>query len=173
MGAAVVNGGDLDVQMIVAAIELLVLDTDIREMDLLVEIRELMFTSPICNLLRDSIGAAATLVAVTIVLVQPPLIRPFEFVVEDNTLDTGVTLDEALRGTQIGSVSVLISPWSRRCRRSPDRGSAARPPWSRRSRAETTRNAPTVDSVRVSDLAGRMRARAHHGRSRVQARVED
>jgi hypothetical protein len=108
MGTAVVNGDDLDVQMIVVAIELVVLDTGIREMDVLVEIREFTFTGPICNLLGGSIGAAAGIVAVTIVLVQPPLILPFEFVVEHNALDAGVTLGEALRGTQIGSVNLRI-----------------------------------------------------------------
>jgi hypothetical protein len=63
----------------------------------------------------------------------------------------------------------LTSPCSRRCLRSPLRGSAERSLWSRRSRAQTTRNDPTVASVRDSDprsVYARSRASWTSSRSR-------
>ena len=50
-----------------------------------------------------------------------------------------------------GNGTVRMSPCSRRCRRSPLRGSADRPSWSRKSRDDTTRNVPTMLSVRDSE----------------------
>jgi len=51
MGAAIVRGDDLDVLALPAAIRLLVLDADVGEVDLVIEVRQVVFVRPFANLI--------------------------------------------------------------------------------------------------------------------------
>ena len=50
------DGDDLDIFVVAAAVDLLVFDPEIGEMDLLVEVRQVMFERPVFDLPRVAIG---------------------------------------------------------------------------------------------------------------------
>jgi hypothetical protein len=54
MGATVLRGDDLDVLGLTAAIRLLVLDADVGEVDLVIEVRQVVFVRPFANLVGRS-----------------------------------------------------------------------------------------------------------------------
>jgi hypothetical protein len=58
VAAPVVDGRDLDVPMIPAAIGLFVLDAQVGEMDLVAEVREVVVVRPFLDLVRFAIGAS-------------------------------------------------------------------------------------------------------------------
>jgi hypothetical protein len=200
VGTAIVRCDDLDVLALPAAIRLLVLDADVGEVDLVIEVRQVVFVRPFANLIGRAIRMAVVVVLL-VALVEPALVLALQLVVEDDALDVRVALQKTFLGLFVRAIDlevvfelpfspqtrverllvvpidvrwlsrrlrpslvrltawsrypttrvVSINPCSRRCRRSPDRGSAGLPSWSRRSRLETTRNAPTVASVRDSE----------------------
>ena len=84
VGAAVVAGDDLDVLMPRAAVAVLVLDPGIRELDVPVVVRQLVFPRPPCNLLGLAVRPAVAVLLAAIALVQEPLIVALELVVEDD-----------------------------------------------------------------------------------------
>jgi hypothetical protein len=94
MGPAVVRGNYLDVLVIPAPIRFLVFDPHIREMDLVVEVRQVVFIRPFTNLRCRPIGMAVVVVVVLVALVEPTLILALELVVEDDTFDVDAALEE-------------------------------------------------------------------------------
>jgi hypothetical protein len=101
-----VDGDDLDVLMVPAAVDLLVFDTQVGEMDLLVEVRQVVFERPIFDLPRVAIGVAVVVLALLVARVQPLLILALELVVEDHALDARVAFLEALRDAQVGLIDL-------------------------------------------------------------------
>ena len=108
MGAAIVDGQDLDVLMEVASIGLLVLDSQIREVDLVIEVGKVMRSGPGANLILGSIRMAVIVVAVAIVLVQPFLIVLLELVVEDDSVDPRTAFMKNLSGIQVGVENLRV-----------------------------------------------------------------
>jgi hypothetical protein len=86
-GPAVVDGGDLDVLMVPASVELLVLDAHVGEMDLLVEVGQVVFKRPGLNLVLVAVGVSIGILSVPIALMQPPLVLTLELVVQDHSIN--------------------------------------------------------------------------------------
>ena len=108
MGAAIVRRDDLDVLALPAAVRLLILDSDIREVDLVVEVRQVMFVCPLANLIRRAIGVAVVVVAVAVVLVKPALILALELVVEDDAIDVRAALLEPRLGLFVRAIDLDV-----------------------------------------------------------------
>jgi len=102
------DGHDLDVDVVPAPANLLVLDAQIWEVHLLVEVKQVVFERPLFYLPRVAVGVAVVVVSLTIPLVQPLLIFPLELVVEDDPIDTGVALREAFRFAKVGPADVSV-----------------------------------------------------------------
>ena len=108
VGASIMDGDDLDVLVVAAAVDLLVFDPQVGEMDLLVEVREVVFERPFLDLPRVAIRVAVVVVAVPIALVQPLLVLALELVVQDDAFDVRVALVQALRDAQIRLVDLGV-----------------------------------------------------------------
>ena len=65
MSAAIVDGQDLDVLALAAPVQLFVFDSQIREVDLIVEVRQVVFCGPGANLIVGAIRVAVVVVAVS------------------------------------------------------------------------------------------------------------
>jgi hypothetical protein len=91
------DGHDFDVNVVPPPILVLVLDAGIREMDLLVEVRQVVLASPCLNLVWVSIGMAVVVVSVAITLVEPLLVVALELVVQNDALDSRTALLQTLR----------------------------------------------------------------------------
>jgi hypothetical protein len=77
-------------------------------MDLVVEVRQVVFGRPDPNLLLGPIVVPVVVVTIAVVVVQPFLIVALELVVEDDPLDSRATLVQALSGFQIGAVDLGV-----------------------------------------------------------------
>jgi len=82
--AAVVAGNDLEILMSRATVPVLVLDAGIREPDVPIVVRQLVFPRPPCNLFRLTVRPAVTVLLASVALVQEALIVTLQFVVEDD-----------------------------------------------------------------------------------------
>ena len=91
------DGDDLNVLAVAAAVDLLVFNPQVGEMDLLVEVRQVVFKCPVFDLARVAIGVAVVVLALMIMLVQPLLVLALELVVQHDSFDACVTLFQALR----------------------------------------------------------------------------
>jgi hypothetical protein len=67
-------------------------------MDLVIEVREVVFVRPFLDLVRLAIGPAIRIVAVPISLVEPLLVLTLELVVEFDAVNACAALREASRG---------------------------------------------------------------------------
>ncbi|MBA2304164.1 MAG: hypothetical protein H0W08_16235 [Acidobacteria bacterium] len=56
-------------------------------MNLIVEVRQVVFSGPGANLILGPIRMTIVVITVTIVLVQPLLIVPLQLIVEDDSVD--------------------------------------------------------------------------------------
>jgi len=81
--AAVMDGHNLDVLVIVAAVNVLVFDAEIGEVNLVVEVGKVVRRRPFFDLVLVAIGPSVTAIA----LVQPLLVFALELVVEDDSFD--------------------------------------------------------------------------------------
>jgi hypothetical protein len=102
------NGEHLDVLMIAAPVYVLVLDSNVRKMDLVIEVRQVMVGRPRANLVLGSIRMPVVVVALAVVLMKPLLIVALQLVVEDDAIDAGALLFQALRGVQIRVIDLRI-----------------------------------------------------------------
>jgi hypothetical protein len=126
MGAAIVDGHDLDVQVIPAAVGILVVDAGIREVHLLVEVRQVVLTSPFLDFVLVTVEVAVVVGAVAIALVQPFLVLTLELVVENDAINPRAPLFQVCRFAFERAID-LESRSSSRSRVSPRRTSAAPP----------------------------------------------
>ena len=108
VGAAVVDGRDLDVLLARAPVDVLVLDAHVGEVDLLVEVRQVVFDRPRGNLLGIPVGAAVTVGAAAIPLLQEALVLALELVVEDDAPNAIAALGEAVGGLQVGAIDLDV-----------------------------------------------------------------
>ena len=108
MRAAVVLRGDFDVLVVPSAIRFLVLNAKVREMDLLIEVREVVFACPTFDFLCRPVRVTVIVVAVPIALVQPGLVLALQLVVEDHALDVRAPLLKAFCFTLIGTIDLDV-----------------------------------------------------------------
>ena len=76
----------LDVAVFQPVIDL-VLDAQVGKVDLVLEVREVMFERPLTDFVGRPIGVAVVVVTVPITLVEPLLVLTLELVVEDDAFD--------------------------------------------------------------------------------------
>jgi hypothetical protein len=108
MSTAIVRRCDLDVLAAPPAIRLLILDSSVREVHLVVEVRQVMFLCPLADLIWRSIRVSVVVVVVSIALVKPALVLALELVVEHDAIDARAALDKALFGLFVGAVDLDI-----------------------------------------------------------------
>ena len=65
-------------------------------MDLLVEVRQVVFERPVFDLARVTIGMTVVVLPLSVALVEPLLVFPLELVVQDDALDLCVACIESL-----------------------------------------------------------------------------
>jgi hypothetical protein len=168
---------DLDVIVVPAAVHFLILDAQVRKVDLIVEVRQVVLERPDPDLFVSPIRMSVVVGAVAVPFVKPGLVVTLELVIEDDSIDACAALRETLCvafvrpidlevvftlslafetvperltapwsrsrrcssrlrpsfvsatacSREPGTRTVVIRPCSRRCRRSPERGSAPRP----------------------------------------------
>jgi hypothetical protein len=108
MGAAIVRGDDLDVFALPAAIGLLVLDADVGEVDLVIEVRQVVFVRPFANLIGRAIRMAVEVVVVLVPLVEPALVLALQLVVEDDALDVRPAVQETVLGLFVRAIDLKV-----------------------------------------------------------------
>jgi hypothetical protein len=108
MRPAVVHGGDLDVQLPSAAVQVLVLDAHVREVHLIIEVRQVVRPRPGFDLDRVSVRPSVALAAVPIAFLEEALILPLQLVVEDDALDAGIGCVQPLSGFEKGVIDLRV-----------------------------------------------------------------
>jgi len=108
-----VDGQDLDVLVVVTAVDVLVLDAEIGELDVPVEVGQAVVVRPVANLVLAAIGPALGVRPTPVALVQPLLVLTLELVVQDDPIDACTALLEPLRLAQIGAIDLCVVPISR------------------------------------------------------------
>ncbi len=78
MRAAVMLGRHLDVLPADVAVGVLILDANVREMDLLVEVRQAVLARPLFDLFRCAVGPAVAVAVAAIALLQEALVLAFQ-----------------------------------------------------------------------------------------------
>src|SRR6185436_15182808 len=90
------------------AINLLVLDPQIRKMDLFIEIRQLVFGRPFFNFSNLPMRATIEVFALSVALVQPPLVLALQVVVQEDAVDTCAAFAEAICDSQVGLINLRV-----------------------------------------------------------------
>jgi hypothetical protein len=101
VGAAVVNGEHLNVLVIAATVSVFVLEPKVGEVDLIIEVRQVMFQCPRADFLVEAIGMPVVVVALCIVLVQPLLIVPLQLVIENDAVNSRALFVEVVRCVEV------------------------------------------------------------------------
>ena len=89
MGAAVVRRKELDVLVKLSAIEL-VLDSVVGEMNLVVEVRQIVFARPVTDLVLVATRSAVAVRATAVGLLQELLVLALQVLFEDDASDLKV-----------------------------------------------------------------------------------
>jgi len=92
VGTAVVRRDDFNVLAIPAAVRLLIFDADVREMDLLIEVGQVVLERPLTDFLGGAIGVTIVVVPLPVTFVEPLLLIALELVVEDYPVDAHTAL---------------------------------------------------------------------------------
>jgi hypothetical protein len=100
-------GHHLDVLVMLAAIEH-VLDAEVGEMDVVAEVRQVVFGGPALDVARVAIGPPIAVGATAIGFLEPILILTFEFLVEDDTPNVGALLAKALRFAEVSAIQLRV-----------------------------------------------------------------
>src|SRR5439155_5769271 len=119
VSSPIVRRDDLNVLALPAPVRLLVLDADVGEMNLVIEVRKVVFVGPLANLIGRAIGVAVVVLVVFVPLVEPPLVIALELVVEDDAVDVCAALEQACLGLVVGAIElevVLQFPLARQAR---------------------------------------------------------
>jgi hypothetical protein len=80
MRPAIVRRHDLDVLALPTSARLLILDADVRKVDLVIEVRQVVLVRPLANLIRRAIGVAIVVVVVLVAFVEPALVLALQLV---------------------------------------------------------------------------------------------
>jgi hypothetical protein len=103
-----VDGQNLDILVETTAVDLLVLDAEIGKVHLLVEVRQVVLARPKGDLVRAAIWMAVVVVALSIALVQPPLVFALELVVEDHSVDPRAAQVQALSDVAVRRMDLRV-----------------------------------------------------------------
>lgn len=104
MGASVVRRHHLDVERVIASIDV-VLDADVRELDVaLVVAGKVVLPCPVLDLQRIAIGSAIAVVTIAIALLQELLILAFQVVLEDDPVDVRAFVTQAFGFLRVGAI---------------------------------------------------------------------
>src|SRR5713226_310186 len=101
-------GHDLDILPADITVHVLVLDANVREMDLLVEVRQGVFVRPLLDLFRRSVWAPVAVRVSPIPLLEKALVLAFQLAIELDAQDTRLPLLEALGGEQVGAIELRV-----------------------------------------------------------------
>jgi hypothetical protein len=99
-----VDRRDFDILAIPPPIALFVLDAQVRKMNLVIEVGEVVVVRPCLYLVRLAIGPAIRVVAFPISLVQPLLVLPLELVVEGDAIDACAAFPESPGFPEVGAI---------------------------------------------------------------------
>ena len=91
-----------------AAVSVLVLDARIREPDVPIVVRQLVFPRPSCNLFGLTVRPAVAVLLAAIALVQEPLIVALQLVVEDDAPNPTALAAETLLGALVGAIDLGV-----------------------------------------------------------------
>jgi hypothetical protein len=98
----------LDVVVVPPAVGLLILDTQIGEVDLIIEVGQVVLERPVANLLFAPIGMSVVIGTVAITFVEPGLVLTLELVVEEDALNPRPALSQTLRCAFVGAIDLKV-----------------------------------------------------------------
>jgi hypothetical protein len=107
MGAAIVLGDDLDIFVMVASVQL-VFDAEVREVDRLVEVRQVVFVCPRFNLASVPIRSTVAVWPAAIRLLQPSLVLALELLFEHYPMDVCTGVTETLLLAKVGAINLNV-----------------------------------------------------------------
>jgi len=108
VGASVVRRHDLDIERVIAPIDV-VLDAHVWELDVpLVVARQVVLPGPVLNLQRVTVGSAIAVVTIAIALLQELLILAFQVVLEDDAVGVRAFVTEAFGFLRIGAIEFRV-----------------------------------------------------------------
>jgi hypothetical protein len=107
VGAAIVLRDDFDVLVAVASVEL-VLDAEVREVDVVIEVRQVVFAGPFFDFRRVAIRSPVAVGSAAIVLLEPRLILALELLIEDHPMDVRALLAQAFLLAEIGAIELSV-----------------------------------------------------------------
>src|SRR5688572_26080023 len=108
MATAVVLRGHLDVLVIPTVVGVPILDAQVGEVDLIIEIREVVFIGPRADFLIGPIGVSVVIRAVAIPLVKPGLVLTFELVVELDAVNPRAALGQTLSRPFVSAIDLEV-----------------------------------------------------------------
>src|SRR5688572_24282485 len=102
------RGDDLQARNLPTTISVLVLDADIRELDVFVLVRQPVRQRPFPNLVGRAIGPTVAVPFLAIALLEETLVVAFQLVVEDDPPDVATAFLDGLRGSLVRLVKVRV-----------------------------------------------------------------
>ena len=107
MGSSVVRSDDLNVYVKISPIEL-VLDSQVGEMNALIEVRQVVLARPVLDLVRGSIRPAVAVRAIPIALLEEALVVAFELLLENDTADLRALVSQARLFGPVRAVDLCV-----------------------------------------------------------------
>ena len=107
MGAAVVLGDDLDILVTVTPVQF-VLDAEIREVDALIEVRQVVLTRPAFDLVAIAIGSSIAVRPAAVPFLKPLLILALELAIEDDAPNLRALVAEPFVLSQVGAIELDV-----------------------------------------------------------------
>jgi hypothetical protein len=108
MGAAVMRRDDLEVFDLSAPISVLVLDADIRKLDVLVFVRQPVRQRPFPDLVGRAMRPAIAVALLSIALLEEALVFALQLEVEDDSPDMATAISDHLCGSFVGPMKVRV-----------------------------------------------------------------
>jgi hypothetical protein len=105
--APIVLGDDLQVLVVLVPVQL-IFEPDVREMDLLIEVRQVVLVGPACDLPLVTIRSTVAVRPSTIRLLQPFLILALQLGFQDDAPHLGTLVSEALLLSQVGAIDLDV-----------------------------------------------------------------
>src|SRR6478736_2980624 len=90
------------------AVTVFVLDAGIREPDVPIVVRQLVFPRPPCNLFGLTVRPAVAVLLASVALVQESLIVALQLVVEDDPPDPAASIPQSLLGALVGAINLGV-----------------------------------------------------------------
>jgi hypothetical protein len=101
-------GRDLDILPADVAVGVLILDANVRKVNLLVEERQAALARPLFDLFRRAVGPAVAVAVAAIALLQEALILPFQLAVEFDAKDARLARLEPFCGLHVRAIELRV-----------------------------------------------------------------